>query len=92
MESNEGPQMRTYPLVKIRVCYGCKHLNKQAMMRGHKSVTDNYTCNHPDFKGETVLLGSQRGRTIHFNHEGDCETPNWCPILKPKQNETTEES
>jgi hypothetical protein len=72
MNTNEGPQIITHPLVRTQVCNGCKFLNKQAMMRGHKSCTDNYTCTHPDFEGETVLFGRQNGRTIHFNHEGDC--------------------
>lgn len=80
--TNEGFQTITYPLVKVRVCHGCKYLNKQPMMRGHKSVTDNYTCAHPTFENERVLFGSQIGRTIHFNHEGDCTTPDWCPFLK----------
>ncbi len=80
--NNEGPQIITHPLVRIRVCNGCKFLNKSAMMRGHKSVTDNYTCTHLEFEGESVLFGIKRGRTIHFNHEGDCDTPNWCPFLK----------
>ena len=83
-EKNQGPTLRNIPQQSFKVCNGCEFLDKQAMMRGHKSVTDNYTCQHPDFNDEQVLLGSKRGRTIHFNHEGDCTTPHWCPFLKPQ--------
>ena len=81
-KENEGFSVRDTPAQKIRVCTGCKYLDKQAMMRGHKSVTDNYTCQHPDFADEHPLFSKQNGRTIYFNHEGECTTPNWCPFLK----------
>ena len=89
----QGPSIRNIPQQSFKVCHGCEFLDKQAMMRGHKSVTDNYTCTHPDFRNESAgLFGSKRGRTIYFNHEGDCITPDFCPFLKPKQNEATKES
>ncbi len=70
MKNKQGPSIRNIPSQSFKVCHGCEFLDTQAMMRGHKSVTDNYTCLHPDFKYETVLFGSKRGRTIHFNHQG----------------------
>lgn len=82
----EGFEIRTIPERRERVCNGCKYLDVTAMLRGHKENTDNYTCQHPDFLGE-VLFGSKRGRSIHFNHSGSCDTPYWCPFLKPKHNE-----
>lgn len=79
---SEGPVVKTIPQQSYRVCEGCKYLNKEPVMRGHKSVTNNFTCTHPNFENERILLGSQKGRTIHFNHEGDCTTPDWCPYLQ----------
>lgn len=78
---NEGSTIRNYPAHSERVCNGCKYLHTQAMMRGHKSVTDNYSCAHDDFKGERGLLSNAPVRTIHFNHSGSCTTPSWCPLL-----------
>ena len=40
----------------------------------------------PDFKNETVIMSlHKKGRSIHFNHAGECTTPDWCPFLKPKK-------
>ena len=85
MENKQGPSIRNIPQQSFKVCHGCEFLDKQAGMRGHKRVTNNFNCIHPDFKGEYTL--GQRGRTIHYNHEGDCTTPNWCPFLQPKEKE-----
>lgn len=85
--ANDGPQNRTIPAQTFKVCTGCKYLDKQPMLRGHRSVTDNYTCRHPDFKNETAVVSTiKRGRTIHYNHAGECTTPDWCPFLQPKNN------
>lgn len=55
-------------------------------MRGHKSVTDSYFCQHPDLTKEklSIFFDSIDGRQIHFNIEGSCTTPSWCPFIKPK--------
>lgn len=83
----EGFSIRKIPEQSYKICNGCEYLNTSAMMRGHKSVTNNFTCTHPEFEGESGLFSNKRGRQIHFNHEGDCATPNWCPFLNKKQNE-----
>lgn len=82
--NNEGPQTRTIPQQQETVCNGCKHLEVEPMMYGHKSVTKNYTCLHADMTKERLW---SNGKLIHWNHEGSCITPGWCPFLKPKQNE-----
>ena len=87
----EGFIIRKIPEQVTKICNGCTYLKTDAMMRGHKSVTNNFACTHPDFNSEHQLMTTRPGRTIYFNHEGDCDTPNWCPFLKPKQNETTKE-
>ena len=81
---SQGPTTRSIPARTERVCNGCDYLNKQARMRSHKSVTDDYSCTHPDFEKDSILMGTGKGRTIHFNHEGSCTTPGWCPFLKLK--------
>lgn len=83
MNENNGPLVRTIPTQQFKVCTGCKFLDKQAMLRGHANVTDNYTCRHPDFFNEHFF--GTRGRTIHYNHSGECTTPNWCPFVKSIQ-------
>jgi hypothetical protein len=79
---NDGPQTRSIPQQSFKVCTGCKFLDKEAMLRGHKSVTDNYYCLHEDFFKEHGFMGRKSGRVIHYNHEGECTTPSWCPFLK----------
>lgn len=82
----EGPSIKNIPALSYNVCNGCKFLHTQAGMRGRFVHTDNYGCMHPDadiHPFTTSLLG--KGRSIHFNHEGDCTTPDWCPI-KNKSN------
>lgn len=81
----QGPSIKTIPTVSTRVCNGCDFLKTAAGVRGHKTVTNDFACTHPDFKDEQQLLSKSFGRTIHFNHEGDCDTPHWCPFLNSKQ-------
>ena len=83
--NNNGPTIRTIPQQRELVCNGCKFLNRVAHLRGHDRCTDNYYCQHPDVQdkyGFSFDIG--KGANIHFNHEGYCQTPDWCP-LKNKQ-------
>lgn len=88
----EGPREYQPFAPKRNVCNGCKYLETTPMMRGHKSVTNNFGCLHPDIckdmRGINGIFG-MKGKVIHFNIEGMCYTPPWCPFLKPKQDETT---
>lgn len=91
----QGPTQRSIPAQTETVCNGCEYLHKEAMMRGHKSVTDNYCCTHPDILKECGLLRSgfgSKGKMIHFNHEGNCTTPDWCPFLNTKDEKQTTET
>lgn len=81
---NNGPTMRTIPTQSFRVCDGCQHLNKVAGVYGHKSVSHTYLCNHPDYQSRSTLMYG-KGKTIHHLHEGECITPDWCPILNSKR-------
>lgn len=90
MANKQGPSIRNIPAQREQVCNGCEFLKTSGGMKGHRHVTNDFACTHPDFSGEQQLMSGSSGRTIHFNHEGSCETPYWCPFLKPKQNEQTE--
>jgi len=81
----QGPSIRTIPEHSTRICNGCSFLITTAGMRGHKTVTNTFTCSHHDFKNERELMTGNYGRIIHYNHEGYCDTPSFCPFLnKPK--------
>lgn len=77
MNNNEGPRVVKIPSQQETVCNGCAYLKLEGMMYGRFKVTKNYYCMHPeiekDFKDKCI---------IHFNHEGYCDTPTWCPFLK----------
>ena len=80
MENNqEGPSMREIPSQRQRVCGDCKYHRKERWMCGHKTVTDNFYCMHPDV---TVKFLDHEGRTIAFDSEETPSTPEWCPFLK----------
>jgi len=81
MEKTAGPRIRVTPEQRQRVCNGCEHLEKQPGLRGHNRVTDNYFCQHPNFENEKSFLGDLKGKLIHYNHSGYCNTPEWCPFL-----------
>lgn len=80
----EGPTIRNIPSQTEQVCNGCKFLNDTAGMRGHKSVTNTFSCTHPDVPNPKDHFLNIKGQIIHYNIEGRCTTPSWCPFLKPK--------
>lgn len=79
---NEGPQIKTIPAQSEKVCNGCKYLDEQPGLRGHEKVTNSYTCTHENYKNENANFTCGKGKIIHFMHEGDCQTPGWCPLLQ----------
>ncbi len=81
---NKGPTIRTIPQQKERVCNGCEYLVTQAMLRGHFSCTNNFGCKHPDFNGDRLSLYPTLGKVIDLHHEGNCQTPDWCPFVIKK--------
>lgn len=81
--SKQGPTLRTIPAQSETVCNGCTYLHTSPGMRGHRHVTNDYACQHPDFRNETIPMSTKRGRSIHINHEGSCTTPQWCPFVQP---------
>lgn len=80
----QGPTIKVFPSRRMHVCNGCDYLDKTPAMRGHKKVTDNYGCTHPDFAGERGVADLTKGRTIVLSSEYPCVTPSWCPILTIK--------
>lgn len=85
--NREGPQETTIPAATFIVCHGCKYLSHQLIKSGMNPIyADN--CEHP----ETEKKGNWFIGNLHKNFRGVIETPEWCPFLKPKQNETTKES
>ena len=85
MKNNqEGPSMREIPSQRQRVCGDCKFHVKERWMCGHRRVTDNYSCTHPDLGIAQEFIFSS-GRTIAFNSEETPSTPEWCPFLKTNQ-------
>ena len=80
--TQEGPSMRELPSQRQRVCGDCKYHRVQRWMCGHKSVTDNYYCEHPDVQDALFSVLGEKGRIIAFNSEDTPSTPEWCPFLK----------
>lgn len=82
---NEGPILKKIPAYEQKICNGCKYLEVRAHLRGHDQKTDHYVCNHPAIPLSQFTFDNIKGKMIHFNHSGDCETPDWCPFLLAKQ-------
>lgn len=81
-----GPTERKIPAQTETVCTGCNYLHKEGGVRGHRHITNNFHCIHPDFSNEHIGMSSKRGRTIELHHEGECPTPFWCPFVVEKMN------
>lgn len=80
--NQEGPEFREIPSQRQRVCGDCKYHLKRRWMCGRNYVTDNYSCQPPDFN--TALHGNvlgENGRSIAFNSAETPSTPSWCPFL-----------
>lgn len=83
---NEGPQQFTIPQRTFTSCSRCKYLSHQMVHSGRNPLyADN--CEHPETIKEH-RYGFMEGN-LHKNIFGVIETPEWCPFLKPKQNEET---
>lgn len=82
MSDQQGPRTVTIPAETETICNGCEFLKTSAGMRGQNKVTNHFWCDHANFKTERPLMVGETGRTIHFNHEGNCQTPDWCPFNK----------
>ncbi len=69
----EGPQIYNIPQHQQTVCNGCRFLDRQAGMRGHKTVTE---------KDNTRSVMGVKGKMIAYAQEYPCPTPSWCPFKK----------
>lgn len=80
--NQEGPEFREIPSQRQRVCGDCKYHRKKRWMCGQNYVTDNYSCEHPDFNSalHQGIMG-ESGRSIAFNSAETPSTPSWCPFL-----------
>lgn len=81
----EGPGDYKIPAQQFTSCSGCKYLSHRLIKSGMNPIYAN-NCTHP----ETKIRGNWFTGNLHENHIGVIETPDWCPFLKPKQNEATE--
>lgn len=83
-EKKEGPEFKEIPSQKQHVCGDCKYHKKQRWVCGHDHVTDNYSCNHPNFNTALQYGIIGEGRSIVFNSSETPPTPSWCPFLNSK--------
>ena len=83
--NNNGPRKIKIPSQKYTSCSGCKFHDQQLVRSGRDPIY-KHDCTHPD-------SGHKKGFKLSFignleeNEVGIVVTPDWCPILKPKQNE-----
>lgn len=80
--NNEGPRQTTIPQQSFTTCSGCKYFSHRLVISGRNPQYAN-SCEHPESKYSHRHFDGN----LHENHLGIVETPDWCPILNPKQNE-----
>jgi hypothetical protein len=73
-----GPTTVNIPGCTSTICDGCQFLQSTPWVCGSNFKTNNYRCHHPSVAKTSV--SPEPGTIIHFNHEGLCETPQWCPF------------
>lgn len=82
---NEGPQQITIPQQSFTTCSGCKYFSRKLVRSGRDPVY-RCDCTHPDNGQDKAFKLSFTGNLIE-NDIGVVVTPEWCPFLKPKENE-----
>lgn len=87
MNKIEGPSELVVPAQRYMSCKGCKYLKSQMIRSGRNPEHKNKCLCPPNDKEYSVLYGP--GKEIPKSYDGyRIETPEWCPILKTKEDET----